>query len=779
MDESDSSTSRHATRDDDAIKVLRRVQNDETEDSDVSDGHYTDSLQGLSYEPKQTVFKNGGEDDETSSESDDELIREKQKSGNSHPGKVLFTRKKIVMISKANGELVPAKTSTDSNVNGSADVPKTRIKLSLKLPMAQKLKPKRNPPAVKKMKLPMSNNIENLALERQLSHSSEADEEVNELQATVVDSDEAEEVDVIATAVQDDFPDLISHEKNSKTSLDSGSSKKGHESSIKKTGILMSSSKSGHSSSKRKSFHSSRQIRLPPIPSPGLLIPAPTSTQSGQKNVSSIKLNGSGFCTPSELFDSFMELAGYTLEKRSNRPHRGSSVQKTVGDMFDSNVTLSLHFPELVPRCFLGNNQAKHSPDMDMNIDIYKQTPDALAPENKSKNEAKTECSGVTAHDLIRCMEKVTQNVVLKSKNGMNNSDTPLRTRNKRKRPSSFADMVPLSLTLPYPEDYIQNQVEYVWAVKSREDAIIKWQEEQLNIEISAEEGESSDNGAATSNSRGISFKNTILVPPIPLPPEPPKLEELEFDEAHNYRTGQHPIYLPYGKTTLARHLDSACFHITSGRYFGLSSNFVADPNFVGANAPGIAALSASAGTGLATSTIGSGSGSGGMVFTLSSSVQGGAGASHSSKSEMTTGEAKPIKSNGKIVSTKTVRVTNNKPALTPTSDSKSSSSKKVAPLVSPIKKLALKPTASSSNLRKIMEDGGPMTESFRKCIIRAAIFASRTGKQGPSFRGPDGETYPDVSKAFSAHAGIKPCQRCKSNKQGVRFWLYSLTISL
>ena len=55
-----------------------------------------------------------------------------------------------------------------------------------------------------------------------------------------------------------------------------------------------------------------------------------------------------------------------------------------------------------------------------------------------------------------------------------------------------------------------------------------------------------------------------------------------------------------------------------------------------------------------------------------------------------------------------------------------------------------------------------------RNIIIGAAVYDSRTEENGSSFRGPDEEVYPDSSKAFALYAGIKPCERCKNNKQGV-----------
>ena len=72
------------------------------------------------------------------------------------------------------------------------------------------------------------------------------------------------------------------------------------------------------------------------------------------------------------------------------------------------------------------------------------------------------------------------------------------------------------------------------------------------------------------------------------------------------------------------------------------------------------------------------------------------------------------------------------------------------------------------------MEDNGELAQKMKKCIIRAAVHASRSGKHGQSFLAPDGKAYPDVSKAFAGDAGLKPCTRCKNNKQGVSerfFW--------
>ena len=84
--------------------------------------------------------------------------------------------------------------------------------------------------------------------------------------------------------------------------------------------------------------------------------------------------------------------------------------------------------------------------------------------------------------------------------------------------------------------------------------------------------------------------------------------------------------------------------------------------------------------------------------------------------------------------------------------------------------KTTINPTKTASDLRKIMEDksDADRVAAFRESILRAAVEASRTGQT--VFAGaPNGEIYPDIGKVFATYSGLKPCQRCKSNKQGVR----------
>jgi hypothetical protein len=537
-----------------------------------------------------------------------------------------------------------------------------------------------------------------------------------------------------------------------------------------KANFVSSSSKSTNGSMKRRSFHPSKQIRIPPIPSPGLLMPPPSSLAQGiMRSNQSLKLNNA-FCAPSEVFDLSMEASGYSLEKRIHEPHRGSSVKRTVDDMFDSNVILALYFPELVPEDLFsnpGNIQVKSEP-----VEFPNTTIKSEEQINDISTDEQVIWSSTASLSLPHQLIKVLENTNAKNFSDHSNGLTIHKKTRKRNRAKRFSDMVPVSLTLPYPEDFIQRRLSFIKAVKERECAIREWQCAKENIEISngqSEQIELTTSNTATISSclqggKELSITCPASVPDIPEPPVPPTIEELEnFVDTKRYKHDQHPFYLPDTKSDLVAHLDKSCFHLTEGRYFGLSSNFVADPNFVGANAPGITALTSSAGAGLATATSGTGNSSSSMAFAISSNYH-----STASSSAATTSSSFKNQDNSKSshnnVSTKS-DTTKEKSHVSSSglksSSSKSSSSSKKS-------SSGAKPTASSSDLRKIMEGNVSTMESFKTAIIRAAVRASRIGKHGQAFRGPDGETYPDVGKAFSVHACIKPCQRCKSNKQGV-----------
>ena len=425
------------------------------------------------------------------------------------------------------------------------------------------------------------------------------------------------------------------------------------------------------------------RVRIPPLISPGLRV---MTTQSSKQQES--------FSTPSEVFEQAMATAGYTAQARTERPHRGSSIARVVGDMFDSNVKLSLHFPPLVPPDLWGMPEAED---------------DAAAGENPPNRRLRE----------LRLQVIQGSNVISKS-NGK-------RSTAKRSRKCNYRQMLPIPLTVPYPESYQHDQLRYVREVQEREKAIIRKQEAEVEDQKVDQPEDSEETG----------------IPPIPRMPSPPIMTNQpgfmdEYDDSH------HPLHPPKSHPEYVSHLDKNCFHITEGRYFGLCTNKIADPNFIGANAPGIAGVNSAGGAGLATSTSGSGSTS--TALTLTSSFHSSALTGTASSDLVTSADTlEPDPVSKKTTIEKKLE-----------KKAASSESKKPAPT----------PTASTSSLRKVMEEGGSSASALRRRIIRAAVHASRTGNHGHPFTAGE-KVYPDVGKAFAAHAGIKPCPRCKNNKQG------------
>ncbi|KAI2488810.1 hypothetical protein MHU86_25864 [Fragilaria crotonensis] len=368
--------------------------------------------------------------------------------------------------------------------------------------------------------------------------------------------------------------------------------------------------------------------------------------------------------TTAALFDHHMVMAGYSLETRIENPQRGSSTKREVGDLFDTDIQLNKNFPKLVP-------------------------PELIA--DSTDGEPK----------LIQLLKKGLRD----PKSG--------ETRKRR-----FDDMIPISLKIDYPSDYVKKRKEYITLVMERETAIIEAQEAELED------------------------RHPCEIPPIPDPPSPPVLEE---NQQGLDLKNTHPFYPPMNET-FVKHLDPNCFHSGEGRYIGLSSNSISDPHFVGAHAVGIQNLSVTAGTGLATTQTGSTSAG---SASLASTVYG-----DKSKSD-----------------TKTVSINEERDKDNVKQEMDQCDAPKVKSAIKKKKSASPSPASSQSGsaaeLKRIMEAETAETEAMRVCIIRAGVYASRAGRHGQSFLGPDGNTYQDVSKTFASYAGVKPCSRCKNNKQG------------
>jgi hypothetical protein len=522
-----------------------------------------------------------------------------------------------------------------------------------------------------------------------------------------------------------------------------------------------------HAYSKRRSLHpSTKAVKLPPLVSPGLLLSwQPQQTQSQQtpsnhnnnNNNSPGNSSGSNNNTPASLFDASLRAAGYDSDLPS-RTHRGSSTTRTVGDLFDSNVTLTLHFPPLVPTAMFAvpvatttTTTTRATPaakDADGDVVMDAEDPPPTTHNNSSNNEDDPEETQVTVADLIAELR------------GALRPDGP-------HPPQTFADLCPVSLTVPLPETFVAERLAYVKLVAAREAAIVAHQEDVLEGEASGRE------------------ETTATIPPIPPLPPAPLLPAAVCQEAG--LADQYPLYPPK-EASLVAHLDPHAFHLTEGRYFGLTSNHVKDPNFVGPHAPGSTSFA-----GLATSSSSSTAAFSSTPLTLSSVLFSNAplvpaaAATPTAAKTTTTPRATPregILDEGKTPTDPSVGVPSEDHRghdkkegrwLNAIGTVAASASSQPLPEVDPTTTFgpetaatASIPTASALALRKFMDESTAADkEEMRRTIMRAAVASRVPGASTHSWVGSNGLQYPDIGKAFAAYAGVKPCERCKANKQG------------
>jgi hypothetical protein len=583
------------------------------------------------------------------------------------------------------------------------------------------------------------------------------------VEAVVLENDDGKEDDAVAAVVDETTKAKTAPAKKGSATSSSASLSAGHKNTNG------SRSPSVPQSKKRMAAEAMRNATLPPMSSPGLLVPHGTFRGRPKGELVS----------PNALFTQAMATAGYTFESRTKNFHRGSSVQRVIDDMYDSDVKFCLSFPKLVPDKYL-----QLSPSSDASITTTDRqgaktnsttlldptstteihpAPTAMTEPSTTSETAtggETKLNTSIAQRFIKVFES--RNETSPSNNTDANRSS---TGRKRGRIKQFFDMAPLSLTLAYPEEYIQKRLEYVKKVNEREEAIIAFQEDQWALEIAREKHDSAEGeytGPTTSK---------IVIPPIPVPPDPPKLSDMQGLDV-NLFDDQHPLYPP--KNQFVEHLDKRCFHITEGRYFGLNTNYIADPHFVGTSAPRIGGLNQSSATVLAT-----GSSETGVPLLVASAVAAGP------RIAATTTHAKIISSNSKKAPAVVVKPNQTKNGEASKKTQRPPPSKvisKPAAAVTSGTKVAKKVSSSSSlpkteglvaataaDLRAIMEAGDETSDQMRWVIIRAAVHAARGGKHDSKtscfvFRN---KAYPDVCKAFSTYAGLKPCAQCKTNKQG------------
>ena len=587
-------------------------------------------------------------------------------------------------------------------------------------------------------------------------------------------------------------------------SSDDGKKKKGKAKSL---GILGNTlqmanrSNTNTSAQKKKSSGTAtqRSWKLPLISSPGLFVVPPPSILHRYKKQQELKqrrntennlddsdqegnetkfgpkidLHGQGFVAPSLLFDHALDAAGYTKEKLAEAKHFGSSIIRSVDDLFDSNV--SLEGIELVPKEL-----------WDRNVDecVVK----SVVKERESgQSSGDTKIRRKARHQLLDNL----QELIGKGTGSSGHS-------------YQFEDMIPKSLTtedrsqIDYRKDYLSKVrhrekllKEYHAQKRSNEDkmdayedAMDEWSRakesyerkkarreasetaakqnmeqeaskektngdiDKVNVELNGTSLSSQDKDATK---KVVGNESTVTQQqqkelkdpgPAPIRPESAPLIEVPDVPIPNTLTSHQDLdskntktdsemdanYVNVDNPQLVAHLDPASF-TKKGRYFGLLSNNLIDPQFVGPHAPGITGLNNVSG------------------ICLSSSPE------------------KPSRAGNENASSKGGHPKTGSTKNTgKTSKSSQNSSKSKTKKNSNAGSILL---GSSTNLKKIMEKGDSVAEAMRESIIKAAVYASRTGIHSGSFIGSTGESFPDISKAFSLHAKCKPCARCKNNKQG------------
>ena len=285
-----------------------------------------------------------------------------------------------------------------------------------------------------------------------------------------------------------------------------------------------------------------RAVRLPSMLSPGMLA-APNASNAvgtavgdtevyrmlhdGDKDKEKGTAAGGGpdtggskedpyenYMTAESVFAYYMATQGYTPESRSTQPHRGSSIVRTVGDMFDNDVVSSINFPNMLPDYLRsrrggaaaakkekddedkdkGGEQEASTPMKD--VEATMTTPDrgttakdgqvpadaATTPDSTPTSTPKT-TDGSPPPTTVRMdamdMLKFTLTSVLEKRKAASSSSSSTTAvtqgaakKRKQFRPLQFQDMVPVSLTFPYPGEYTRARKEYAQKVQEREDAI-------------------------------------------------------------------------------------------------------------------------------------------------------------------------------------------------------------------------------------------------------------------------------------------------------------------
>jgi hypothetical protein len=240
--------------------------------------------------------------------------------------------------------------------------------------------------------------------------------------------------------------------------------------------------------------------------------------------------------------------------------HRGSSTVRSVQDIFDRWIP-GKEAKLLLPKAFY--LPASHISET------------TTSPDNNAAETTEPSILERFLKSFSSCVQEV-----------HNKHRVERKTLNSY-TPHSFESMLPVSLNIEHSEEYISKYQQYVRDVQNREQCISSYQKQyneyqyakdkiedrkrQQAKEIKNEDNEDHDGVEVAEAPAEPEYTE---IPPIPKPPT----------------VDQEDILLP--PIHLVRHLDyPSFFQSKTSPYFGLMTNNIVDPQYVGANAPGLLGL--------------------------------------------------------------------------------------------------------------------------------------------------------------------------------------------
>ena len=210
--------------------------------------------------------------------------------------------------------------------------------------------------------------------------------------------------------------------------------------------------------------------------------------------MSNIETNANGYVTPSTLFNHALFTAGFTPANRNEARYYGSSIIRTLEDMFDSDYILDDMEEDMIgPLNVLRNVAIGIKEEEEEEEEEEKDTDDKTVLEDKDKNKGTSENKKrqqarkkrrLLSQFVINQLNEA-QALFQKDVNDSDNDDDTTTTQQRQHSLHSlqFEDMVPKSLITQLPESHIAKQKEYIQKVKERERILKEYQNQTHQME--------------------------------------------------------------------------------------------------------------------------------------------------------------------------------------------------------------------------------------------------------------------------------------------------------